>query len=489
MQSDRDLNYYFVGKGNAISLNPESADLIRNMVHMDHLVGTLLKEKFGNTGQSQPYMASDWSTSEDRLTWDFYLKPGLKCEDGTPIDAPAFVKSFNRTLKLFANDLAGFNRLKGWGKFKSSDVPLEGIQSKSSSHLQFFFDSPPDGFAEFLTMPFYGFYCEANFENGKWRNQKHIVSSGPYRLEPDSVTDDRVVLLRRNDFPLVAAAAPERIIMQSIEASDAARLKNKKTILYYRQNENAPAPEGYSIFQGAPIFLTALVLSPHRKTVFDRIENRRAFREAIQKSMKEVTPPGTGASKLFPGGRFYISGQANHSEPIEGAKSVNFVPSEPLKILRFGIRSPLGLYTQEIVIRALKQLNWPYEMIDGDYKNPDFLKKRNTNTEFDIRLANVDIGGNAENWVINMMFCSQLAISFPDASGKICQLVKEHEGRGGKYDTGEYLAQFEKIVADDSAVLPLFHTGSYWLASPDIDLEKILEPSLVVPRLDQLRFK
>jgi hypothetical protein len=492
MKSDRDLNYYFVGKGGPISLDPESADLIRNMVHMDHLVGTLLKEKYGNTGRTEPYMASDWTASPDNLTWDFRLKTGLQCEDGTPIDAPAFVRSFNRILKLYAkrNDLAAFNRLKGWEKFKSTDVPLDGIRAPSGNHLQFLFDTAPDGFTEFLTMPFYGFFCDANFENGKWKNQKQIISSGAYSLEPESITDDRLTLVRRKNFPLISDAAPERITIQPIEATNAVNLPKQRTILYYRQNDNVAHPDGFSIFQGAPIFLTGLVLSPHRKTVFDKIENRRTFRQMITKVMKDIPPPSTGVSKLFLGDQFYISDRHPETTHTESNAPTKFQPKEPLKVLRFALASSaLGKYTEEVVVRALKELNWPYEMIDPDFKNPDFIKKRNTNLEYDIRFANVDIGANAENWVINMMFCSELAISFPDPSGKICRLVKEHEGRTGKYDRAEYVKQFEKLIEEDSAVLPLYHTGSYWLASPDIHLDQILAPTLVVPRFDQLRFQ
>jgi hypothetical protein len=492
MQSDRALNYYFVGKGATLSVDPESADIIRNMVHMDHLVGTLLKEKFGNTGRTQPYLASDWNTSSDGLTWDFHLKPGIKCEDGTLIDAPAFVKSFNRILKLFANrnDLAAFNRLSGWEKFKaSSDGRLEGIQAPSGNHLQFLFDSPPDGFSEFLTMPFYGFYCDANFDkDGKWKDSKKIVSSGSYRLEAGSLKDDKIILRRREDFPLVTDDSPDTVTLSSIEASEALKLPNRRTVLYYRQTEAVGRPEGFTLFEGAPIFLTALALSPHRKTVFDNVENRKAFRERVLAVMKEIPVPT--ATKLFLGNRFYISDQSQEPAHIlESGMKTAFKPGEPLKVLRFNQSSILGKYSEEVVIRALKELNWPFELIDPDFKNPDFIKKRNTNLEYDIRFATVDIGGRPENWVINMMFCSELAISFPDASGKICQLVKKHEGQSEKYNTAEYAEQFEKIVAEDAAVIPLFHTGGYWLGSPDIELDKILEPSLVVPRFDQLRFK
>jgi hypothetical protein len=130
-------------------------------------------------------------------------------------------------------------------------------------------------------------------------------------------------------------------------------------------------------------------------------------------------------------------------------------------------------------------------MVHMDHLVGTLLKEKygNTNREYDIRLAGVDIGASAENWVVGMMFCSQIAISFPDPSGNVCQFVKSHEGRSGHYSDKEYLKQFEKLVADDAAVIPLYHTGSYWLVSPDIDFEKVLAPTLVVPRFDKLRFK
>ena len=144
---------------------------------------------------------------------------------------------------------------------------------------------------------------------------------------------------------------------------------------------------------------------------------------------------------------------------------------------------------ERVVARALDLLNWPYQFVDPNFRDPEYIKKRNTNREYDIRFATVDIGGSAENWVINMMFCSQIAISFPDPTGQICRLVKDHEGRSGQYEQAACLKTFEKLVDDDAAVIPLYHTGSYWLVSPDLNFEQVLAPALVVPRFDQLRFK
>jgi ABC-type oligopeptide transport system substrate-binding subunit len=493
MPTGLDLTYYFVGKGGPPSLDPESADIIRNMVHMDHLVGTLLKEKYGNTGRTDPYIAESWNSSADGLVWDFHLKTGLSCEDGTPIDAEGFRQSFNRILKLYAkrDDLAAFSRLKGWKEIQTSNRPLEGIRAPAKDHLQFLFDSHPDGFLEFLTMPFYGFYCSANFENGHWKDPKRIVSSGPYKLESGSVTDRGLTLIKRDDFSLISNDAPKKIQIRAIDAKEALQVPKERSIFYYRQNDAGARPEGLTVFQGAPIFLTALALSPHRKTAFDKIENRKLFRAAVRSVMKDIPLPTVGAAAIHPGPAFYFSDENEGDlESAEHAKANAWKPSVPLKILRLSYSSPdQAQYLEQIVTRALDQLRWPYEMIDPDFKDPDFVKKRNTNREYDIRLAGVDIGASAENWVVGMMFCSQIAISFPDPSGNVCQFVKSHEGRSGHYSDKEYLKQFEKLVADDAAVIPLYHTGSYWLVSPDIDFEKVLAPTLVVPRFDKLRFK
>jgi ABC-type transport system substrate-binding protein len=424
--SPKELTYFFVGKGGPPSLDPESADIIRNMVHMDHLVGTLLKERYGNTGRTEPYIAEHWDSSPDQLTWNFYLKSGLKCEDGTPIDAPAFVDSFNRILPIYAkrDDLAAFSRLDGWQEMKTKGAPIKGIHALSEKHLQLRFDSAPDGLLEFLTMSFYGFYCKANFENGRWKDIKKIVSSGPYSLEPGSLSETGLTLRKRSDFPLLKSDAPDRIFIRTIEANEAPS-SSSRTIMYYRQNDGGQRPEGYELYQGAPIFLTALVLSPHRKTAFDRIENRRTFQNAVREAVTEIPKPSVGSSKFYLGSEFYFPDQEQIKAISKHTSKPDWHPNAPLKVLRLSYSAnQQSKYVEQIVTKALDNLDWPYEITDPKFDDPDFIKKRNTNREYDIRLATVDIGGTAENWVINMMFCSQLAISFPDPSGRICELVK-----------------------------------------------------------------
>src|ERR1700744_6102152 len=81
-----ELAYYFVGSKVMPSFDPEDGDALRNTVHLDHLVGTLLKEKYGNSGRTEHYLAERWEVSSDGLLWTFFLHSGLTCEDGSLID-------------------------------------------------------------------------------------------------------------------------------------------------------------------------------------------------------------------------------------------------------------------------------------------------------------------------------------------------------------------------------------------------------------------
>jgi len=209
-KGEKSLNYLFAGKGITPSFDPEASDLIRNTLHMDQLVGTLLKERYGNSGRTEPSVAEKWTVSGNGLVWDFFLKSGLRCEDGTPIDAHGFVESFNRILKIYSSrkDLAAFNRLTGWKKFLAGSQEIEGIRALGPDHLQFSFDKKPDGFAEFLAMPFYGFYCPGNFLNGKWKDPQNIISSGSYVVE--YLKGSELSLRKRSGFSLISADAPDK---------------------------------------------------------------------------------------------------------------------------------------------------------------------------------------------------------------------------------------------------------------------------------------
>src|SRR6266700_8315244 len=66
---------------------------------MDSCYEGLVNYKPG-TAVIVPGLAKTWTVSDDQLTYTFKLVPGVKFHDGTPADASAWIKSFERRLKV-----------------------------------------------------------------------------------------------------------------------------------------------------------------------------------------------------------------------------------------------------------------------------------------------------------------------------------------------------------------------------------------------------
>jgi peptide/nickel transport system substrate-binding protein len=54
----------------------------------------------GSDQQFTPALATDWSVSDDGLTWTFNLREGVTFHDGAPFDAAAAKASIDRTLEM-----------------------------------------------------------------------------------------------------------------------------------------------------------------------------------------------------------------------------------------------------------------------------------------------------------------------------------------------------------------------------------------------------
>ena len=80
------------------------------------------------------------------------------------------------------------------------------------------------------------------------------------------------------------------------------------------------------------------------------------------------------------------------------------------------------------------------------------------------------------------MFCSKLGISFPDPSGKICELVENYNYGD---DIAEYIRKFNQILFDDAVVIPIKHFGMKWFISERIDLASF-PPTNVSPLFEKI---
>jgi ABC-type transport system substrate-binding protein len=77
-----------------LTLDPQFVTDVPTSRIVMHIHETLVKAD--EQGNILPALATSWSTSDDKLTWTFKLRQGVKFHDGTPFNAAAVKATFER---------------------------------------------------------------------------------------------------------------------------------------------------------------------------------------------------------------------------------------------------------------------------------------------------------------------------------------------------------------------------------------------------------
>jgi peptide/nickel transport system substrate-binding protein len=161
-----------------------------NIAHM--LFGALYS--VSNDGELEPYLAESSQFAPDGKSITFKIRPGLRCEDGTPLTAKDVAYSFDRAAdpKLaFTGSAAGFV-IPALGYLSSRvDDPLTATLLLKKRN--------PIALGLISEMHI---VCKASYEKmTKEQAATHPVASGPYRLR-EWLHDDSMVLERNKYFTL-----------------------------------------------------------------------------------------------------------------------------------------------------------------------------------------------------------------------------------------------------------------------------------------------
>lgn len=87
--------FIFGRGGDSVGLDPALEEDGESFKVCDNIYDTLVQYEDGST-DLEPGLAEKWESSEDGLTWTFYLRKGVKFHDGTPFNADAVLFSLNR---------------------------------------------------------------------------------------------------------------------------------------------------------------------------------------------------------------------------------------------------------------------------------------------------------------------------------------------------------------------------------------------------------
>lgn len=467
-----------------MSLRPEDSDRIINAILLQNLVGTLTT--YESSGKIVPNLAQKWDVDSSGRVWTFELRPDLKCEDGSVIDAQSFVSNLKRQFKAYSKmspsgSLSSFDQVIGMKDFldeKTDD--LKGVSVKGKNSIVFSLHKRPDSFIEDLVGVYYGYWCPGNFADGKFRSDGHFISSGTYSLagfNPEQAN----LKLRKNWFRVVDHV-PEEVEIRALKSKDHIGSKVRTIVQAGIEYPKFDDLGDYNVVPGSPAMLTALKVSPYAASgFFKSVGQRRLFRKKIIDSnlLARLPKDGVHASHLF------FGNATSKTMPVEIPKE--FVSSkQPIKVCLTHAYSSLVMDTiKSTISEILPETTTPVEFVYTDRSKPNWYKELHEGTAHDIQITSVVVGGYFLNSQTQFMFCTRLGVSFWDTSGRICKLADAYSD--SRPIDQKYVDRFNQVLEEDATVIPLFHSGMFYIYSHDIDPQSITTESANYPPFDTLR--
>ena len=462
------------------STDPVLSDYIMNQTFLGSVVGTLTRYKA--SGKYENFLLEDWTHSKDGLNWDLKLKPGLKTQMGHPIDFYGYTSGLKKLLKIYyvhlGDDIA-FQYLEGYRAFvtgKSSE--LAGLKVISPYHLKLRFRIKPVDLYEILSMPYYGFHSESNFDSkGQWKDDRFIDSSGPYILSTIEPDKQELHLRARKGWFSINKKAPQTVHIK-IQDFETLSLNVGNQIIYKRFKNLGEVPAGFSYLPENLAKITTYVLSD-KKPPFNNVQNRQLLRYFVN-SYLEKNPldqlTSRSTTKMYPSFK-------DSSMPSD--LNLNVKLKGNLKVyLPYREKGPQALkYQFGALDFALRKMG-----LNPEYHNLKELSLSEStrilrdNKEFHIRSASVVTDIEVKPSVIWMMFCTKMGVAFNDPSGRICKLTAKYQNSGDK-DLARYTDLFQEILEEDSSVIPLYRYGLGWLISNSIKQASV-SPVNVIPSFD-----
>lgn len=83
---------------NVSNLHPNLTSLTTDWIVLEQIMDPLIV--LGSDGKFQPWLATEWSISEDGLTWTFKLREGVSFHNGEPFNADAVKYSFDNAMSI-----------------------------------------------------------------------------------------------------------------------------------------------------------------------------------------------------------------------------------------------------------------------------------------------------------------------------------------------------------------------------------------------------
>ncbi|MCB1498714.1 MAG: ABC transporter substrate-binding protein [Bauldia sp.] len=169
--------------GDIDTLDPHRATSTLSLQVWSLIYDTLLATDA--TGAPVPNLAKSWTSNDEGTEYTFLLQDGVKCHDGSPLDANDVKYTIDRAF----DDANPSVTKASWG-------PITGVEVVDPLTVKLTLESPFVALVPFLADSFSSIICDTN---GEGFGTTAAIGSGPWKLE-SWTKGDKIVLKRNPDY-------------------------------------------------------------------------------------------------------------------------------------------------------------------------------------------------------------------------------------------------------------------------------------------------
>ncbi|WP_438766122.1 peptide ABC transporter substrate-binding protein [Kushneria sp. TE3] len=440
-------------------------------------------------GDYQPGVATDWSVSDDGLTWTFDLRDDARWSDGEPVTADDFVLAFQRALdpsiaSIYANLLYPLENAAAINRGEA-ELDTLGVHAASDHQLEVTLEQPtpylPTLMAHIIAAPVpshlvgeYGndwtqlshIATNGAFMPSRWVSHDHIEAvKNPQFHDADSVTLDGVNyhLVENLNTGLSRFRSGDLDVMRDFDASryqwlmdnlsDAVHLHNQLSTYYYALNNREGHPTSDVRVR------EALNLALRRDIIVDKVLQGAA------NATSALVPEGIShyEAQTMPGVDGDIDARMERARTL--LKEAGYGPEHPLNLrLRFNSRDD----HRRIAVAAAamwKPLGINIEMVNAE-ANVHYAEI--ARGDFDIARASwVADFDDASNF-LSILASGNTKNYSGYQSAEFDELLAQATAQADPDKRRELLEQAERQALGDYALAPIYADAARNLVNPDM---------------------
>jgi len=487
------------GGGNSITLNLQNPirDLDSTTTTDAVSSGILLNVmenlyRLDENMEPQPAMAEGVEISEDKLTYTFTLRDGVKWSNGDPVTSQDFKYAWLRALDpdtagQYAYIISTF--IEGATEFNSGDGSADdvAIETPDDKTLEVTLVSPSPfwlGLTAFQTyIPQNQSFVEEQGDNYA-QNAETLLYNGPYSLTSFDPTQG-VTFVKRDDYWDADNVDIQRVEGRVVaEVGTAVNLHEAGNLDITEINqEYVDEYRGSPAFYSQSNFATFYLVFNYDLPIFQNENIRRAFQMGFdqkaltQQILQDGSEPGVG---LVPNG---IDGPSNQTfREAEGPTMPEFDPQEAKRLFQQGVEEIGENPTIELL---------SYDTMGGR-DGATFLQdqfEKNLGAKIDVTIQPLDRKLELEaDGEFQLSFQGWIA-DYNDPMTFMDLWLSDSSFNTGKYESERYdeiisqaqtetdfarrmdqMLEAERVlIEDDAGLAPVFFEGQVWLIDPSIE--------------------